>query len=50
LPVVATRAKRDEIFQVVGCATVRYRRDVVNLEPAAKAAPGTAVPVTGERG
>ena len=49
MPVVATRAERDEIFHVVGCATVRYGRDVVDLEPAgSRAAAGAGVAVAGE--
>ena len=53
MPVVATRAERDEIPQIVSGATLGYGGDVVNLEPDAKtarAAPGTGVPVAGERG
>ena len=42
LPMVATRAKRDEISQVVRCAAGRDGLDVVNLEPAVRAAGGAA--------
>ena len=48
---VAARAERDEIPQVVRCAAVRDRLDVVNLEPlAACAADGAAMPVAAEGG
>lgn len=44
------RAKRDEVTQVEGCATVRHGLAVVNLESNARAAFGTASTIPGEHG
>jgi hypothetical protein len=49
--VVATRAERDEIAKVEGCAAGHEWLDVVNLEPlAACAADGAAMPVAAKGG
>jgi hypothetical protein len=50
LPMVATRAERDEVAKVEGCAAVRDGLNVVNLEPSARAATGAGVPVAAECG
>jgi hypothetical protein len=46
--VMTAWAERDEISQVEGCATGRYRLDVVNLEPTVRAALGTAPTIPAE--
>jgi hypothetical protein len=50
LLVVAARAERDEVSKIESCAACRDGLDVVNLEPAGRAAAGAAVPVAAEHG